>query len=548
MLHYFHHSTEGITLPEKFTYPFCYTPHVLCRMAVRQVQEYLQTHKDWYEELEKGKMFGVLVVKNKENGIGFVAAYSGILAGSNDHSYFVPPVYDMLHPDGHFKQEEHQISLINKKVDTLRTDSRLCECESRLMRLRAESVQELSAMKERMKKQKLQRDAQRVAWRTKGEEPDKAVEARMIRESQFQKAEYKRLERSWTERLQEVEDEWRGYLEMVEDLKKERKSRSAALQKWLFEQFEMLDYQGEKKNLIEIFCETPQGMPPAGAGECAAPKMLQYAYRQGWKPLAMAEFWWGMSPVDEVRHHGCFYPACKSKCEPILKHMLQGLDVEENPLEKRMCRSYGGQLEVVYEDEYLAVVNKPAGMLSVPGKSVAAPSVYKWVKEHYPTAEGPLLVHRLDMDTSGLLLIAKDKPTHEALQKLFESRQVEKEYLAVLDGMVHKAEGLIELPLSPDYSERPRQLVDTGHGKPAQTRYRVLELQGETTRIAFYPLTGRTHQLRVHAAHICGLYCPIKGDSLYGTPAERLYLHARKLRLVHPMTGCPIEIVKEPDF
>ncbi len=344
--------------------------------------------------------------------------------------------------------------------------------------------------------------------------------------------------------LQTQTEDWER---RISALKSERKPRSAALQQKLFEQFGMLNYRGEVKNLCEIFGQTVHKTPPAGAGECAAPKLLQQAYLHGWKPIAMAEFWWGDSPKTEIRHHGHYYPACKGKCEPILQHMLQGLQVEENPMLKRM-QVPSKNLEIVYEDPWLSVINKPAGMLSVPGKEDAV-SVYSLMREQYPEADSPLTVHRLDMATSGLMLIAKTKRVHQNLQAQFKNRLVRKRYVALLEGIVPKDKGTVDLPLCLNPLDRPRQMVHTEHGKPAITDYQVLErLDGKRTRIVFYPRTGRTHQLRIHAAHPLGLHCPIIGDELYGEKADRLYLHAEYLEFTHPITGETVRISKEAEF
>ena len=333
----------------------------------------------------------------------------------------------------------------------------------------------------------------------------------------------------------------------IESLKEERKQRSIALQQWIFRQFRLLNARGEEQDIYQIFEETAHRNPPAGTGECAAPKLLQHAYSNGLKPIAMAEFWWGESPKGEIRRHGYYYPACRHKCEPILNFMLQGLDVEPNPLLTSITDAT--QLETVYEDEYLLAVNKPAGMLSVPGKTGQA-SVLSILQERYPDATGPILVHRLDMDTSGLLLAAKDKVTHAELQKQFEGRSVKKRYIALLDGIPQDKElkGFIRLPLRPDFDNRPLQIVCFEYGKPAVTRYEILDTSEARTRIAYYPETGRTHQLRVHSAHPDGMNCPIVGDPLYGQPSDRLYLHAERLEFRHPNTGQHLRVHKEPMF
>lgn len=542
MLHRFTTSITDIPLPERFTYPFCYTPHPLCILAAKEVQSYLTRQTAWKDELRQGKMFGVLIVQTEHGETGYLAAFSGILAGKNLHPFFVPPVYDLLQPQGFFKIEEENISSINRNIRQLENDKAYAALSAEFARTIQSAENILATAKAQLKEAKTAREQRR-----KEKELNAQEEAELIRESQFQKAEYKRLERSWKARITTLQTQTEDWERRISALKSERKTRSAALQQKLFEQFGMLNYRGEVKNLCEIFGQTVHKTPPAGAGECAAPKLLQQAYLHGWKPIAMAEFWWGDSPKTEIRHHGHYYPACKGKCEPILQHMLQGLQVEENPMLKRM-QVPSKNLEIVYEDPWLSVINKPAGMLSVPGKEDAV-SVYSLMREQYPEADGPLTVHRLDMATSGLMLIAKTKRVHQNLQAQFKNRLVRKRYVALLEGIVPKDKGTVDLPLCLNPLDRPRQMVHTEHGKPAITDYQVLErLDGKRTRIAFYPRTGRTHQLRIHAAHPLGLHCPIIGDELYGEKADRLYLHAEYLEFTHPITGETVRITKEAEF
>ncbi len=538
-LHSFAGAAARIPLPDKFTYPFHYTPHPLCVMAAGEVQRYLMSVDVWQEELRKGKMFGVLVVRTSRGKIGFLAAFSGILAGKNQHAYFVPPVYDVQEPGGFFEIEEEQISAINERIRQLQEDTSYAECRQQLSAETLLARQEQDEMKNQMKEAKEQRE------RLRQEHPDDATLEILTRESQFQKAELKRLKQHWNTRLLSLQAEIEAFETEIERLRTERKTRSAALQQRLFKQFQMLDACGRKRDLCDIFQDTAQKVPPAGAGECAAPKLLQYAYRNGLQPVAMAEFWWGDSPKNEIRRHGYYYPACKGKCEPILRHMLQGLQVEDNPLQNDSHRDT--ELEILYEDEWLLVVNKPAGMLSVPGK-LDVDSVYQRVRRIYPEATGPMIVHRLDMATSGLLLIAKTKEVHQNLQAQFKNRTVRKRYVALLDGLVKRREGLIALPLRPDPEDRPRQVVDEVSGKPAVTLFETLACEAHRSRVLFFPQTGRTHQLRVHAAHPLGLDAPIVGDELYGKRAERLYLHAEYLAFRHPVSGRMIEVEKLAGF
>ena len=414
-----------LPLPERFTYPFCYEPHPLCQMAAEEVKREIERIQP-----TEGKMFGVLVVK-AEQGLGFLAAYSGLLEGRNDWPYFVPPVFDAQQPEGHFKQTERVIS-------------------------------------------------------AKGGD----------------------------------------------------KQMSQELQLWLFHQYRMLNAKGETKDLVDIWQDyhcSPRirnryPLPPGGTGDCCAPKFLQYAFSHGLKPICMAEFWWGPSPKSEIRHHGQFYPACRGKCKPILTWMLQGLDVDPNPEETGASHL---TIEVIYQDTTLAVINKPSGLLSVPGRtedySVATIAMERW--------PGSLPVHRLDMGTSGLMVIAKTKEAYVSLQEQFVKRTVKKRYIALVEGQPKEPKGRITLPLIFDPMNRPRQMVDYQRGKSAVTEYEVLDARDGRTLLALYPHTGRTHQLRMHCAHPDGLGSPIVGDELYGHKAERLCLHCDQIEFAHPVTG-----------
>jgi len=539
MFHSFQTSIAGIELPRLFTYPFHYTPHPLCVMAAGEVQAYINKQTRWKEELDKGKMFGVLIVRTSNGQTGYLAAFSGNLCGSNSHSFFVPPVYDLLKPDGFFKIEEEQISAINHQIGQLQNCDRYLELQQKMERETVSSQQALSEARKVLKAAKEKREQRRL------HRPNENEQAAMIRESQYQKAEFKRLERYWKEQISEIKTEMESFSSRIEALKAERRNRSAALQQKLFQQFNFLNAKGETKNLCAIFEETVQKTPPAGAGECAAPKLLQYAYLSGLSPIAMAEFWWGESPKTEIRHHGYYYPSCRGKCEPILRHMLQGLNVEPAPSERYSLSQ--NMPEILFEDQWLLVLHKPEGVLSVPGKSEEQ-SIYSLLRARYPEATGPLVVHRLDMATSGLLLAAKTQEIHRHLQAQFENRSIKKRYIALLDGILSEEEGVIDLPICPDYLDRPRQMVNEELGKTAITRYRVMDRKNGQTRIAFFPLTGRTHQLRVHAAHPLGLNCPIVGDELYGRKAERLYLHAEYLEFIHPVSGQRMVIEKKAEF
>ncbi len=515
---------EGESLPEQMNSPFDYVPHPLCRRAAAEVCAYLGEHPEWSDEIAEGKMFGVLVVRNSEDELGFLAAFSGNLAGTNLHRGFVPPVYDMLQPDERFRQGEAAISEINRRVEELERSVAMRTLKENLIHNEERAVREISEIKKNLEEQKVLRDNERSVT----SDPERLVALK--RESQFQKAEFSRLKKRWREEIERCRREVEAQQSQIDALRTERKQRSEELQRWLFEQFVMLNAKGEKQDLCEIFAQTPQRVPPAGAGECAAPKLLQYAYLNGLQPLAMAEFWQGRSPRGEVRHHGHFYPSCQGKCGPILGFMLQGLTVEKR------IKSEIVEPTLIYEDESLAVVVKPAGMLSVEGRSEKW-SVEKWARGHFADAERVMVAHRLDMATSGLLLIAKSLDIYNALQAQFHARMVEKRYVALLEGEVVVSGGRIELPLLADYENRPRQRIDFSRGKRAVTEYRVIDRRDGRTLVEFRPLTGRTHQLRLHAAHAEGLNAPIVGDVLYGERDERLCLHASHIAFVHPKTG-----------
>lgn len=497
--------------------PFCYEPHPLCLEAANEVRQYLNEHPEWGTEIQNGKMFGVLVCEDQEQRLGFLAAYSGQIGGREDWPWFVPAVFDYLQPDGYFKQEEARITDINRRVETLEHHPRRISLKDEVLRLREQASTEIEAYQSMMQEAKMRRDTQR---RTEGQTEE------MIRQSQFQKAELRRLKKRWTEKISETETRLNSQDEELASLRQERKQRSDALQRWLFNHFLMLNAQGQTRSLTAIFAQTRQGIPPSGSGECCAPKLLQYAYAHHLRPLSIAEFWQGRSPRMEIRHHDHYYPACRGKCKPILEWMLP------NPI--RPISPIGpigpiSPISPIGPTSSFLVINKPSGLLSVDGLS-GEPSVESILKAQYPEV---YMVHRLDMDTSGLMVVALTQEAYHSLQQQFLKRTVQKEYVALLEHDV-AGNGQIELPLRPDLLDRPRQVVDTENGKPALTEYHAL---GDH-RIKLIPHTGRTHQLRVHCAHHAGLNNPILGDPLYGTQkADRLYLHAETLSFDDPETG-----------
>lgn len=552
-----HHLNTDILPPHQFTFPFCYEPHPLCRLAAAEVERHIVESGVWQGETSCGKMFGVLVVREKrkvkseksncsDGALGFIAAYSGLLAGRNDWAYFVPPVFDAQQPDGHFKVTERSISDINKEIDGIRRSADYQSAKKREEELRQSADEQIAAMKQRIASAKAERDRRRSDAQAGLLQISEAEAAAMTRESQTLKADLRRLKQRLDAQLSAAHALTVQYDERIAALRQLRRSMSDELQRWLFEQYRMLNARGEERNLIDIFSATTHAVPPAGAGDCCAPKLLQYAYSHGLQPVCMAEFWWGESPRQEIRHHLSYYPACRSKCLPILTHMLQGLDVEPNPLMAAATE----QLKIVYEDDAICVVDKPAGMLSVPGKdnmeSVESIMRQRW----HQYDSNPIMVHRLDRDTSGLMVVARTLKAYHSLQQQFARRLAAKRYEAVLDGVPATHDGTINLPLMPDITDRPRQCVDMQHGKPSVTTYRVVSTRANRTLVWLYPHTGRTHQLRVHCAHPLGLATPILGDPLYGrgTAAPRMYLNAAELEITHPVTGRRMQWKSESAF
>ena len=553
---------SGIDFPERMNNPLDYQPHPLCIAVCKELQTYLSEREDWREEIDKGKMFGVLIVENAQPAsgapeIGYLAAYSGQIGGRSDWDDFVPAVFDYLQPDGYFKTHEAEISGINQSIRKLEANTHMKEAKGLILQLQEERKHTIAAYQEKLKKAKAKRDARREAGSLNPEE-----EAEMVKESQFMKAELRRLKKSLSEKTS-LETEYEAYQADILSLKQLRKTLSDALQQWLFSQFRMQNHEGESKDLLEIFRDAAlrdyqqatiatsriaalKMVPPAGSGECCEPKLLQYAYSLGYKPLQMAMFWWGESPKEEIRHHLHFYPACNGKCKPILQWMLPASTFEPAAVDLSLYN----KVETLYEDREIAVIHKPEGLLSVPGKDAAQPSVYALMRSKYPEATGPLIVHRLDMSTSGVMMIAKTEFAYHRLQKAFLNHQIQKKYVAIISGKVIPEKGIISLPLMPDYLDRPRQIVDHEQGKEAITEYEVLEpVDDSHLRIALYPKTGRTHQLRVHCAHQEGLNAPILGDPLYGNEkAARLHLHAEEITFEHPLTGKKMTITRKADF
>ncbi|WP_298767218.1 RluA family pseudouridine synthase [uncultured Polaribacter sp.] len=552
-LHSFSTDISGIKPPEKFTFPFYYQPHALAKLATKQLQDYLEHQKDFTHNFgfakDKanaiGKMFGVLVVKDLNNNFGFLAAFSGKLEDESCPDYFVPHVFNLRSKNSFYRKGEIEIEKLSEQLVALENNIDFLKLKKRVYKRTKTIEEDLAFQRKKMKAAKKNRKARKKEGAiTLSEKDFKALLQTLAQESFNDQFFYKELVIYYDDKIAKDKTKLNNLEEKIAFLKSERKRISANLQHTLFEKFQFLNQQKESKALIAIF-NNPEIKPPAGAGECAAPKLLQFAFLNNLKPVCMAEFWWGISPNSAIRKHKNYYPACQSRCKPILNHMLKGIKMDENLLLKQAADNLN--LEIIFEDDAILVVNKPAEFLSVPGKELTD-SVYTRIKEKYPNATGPLIVHRLDMSTSGILVLTKTKEANKILQSQFINRTIKKRYVALLDGTINKEKGTINLPLRVDLEDRPKQLVCFEHGKPAETYYEVIERKNNKTRIYFYPITGRTHQLRVHAAHKNGLNTPIIGDDLYGKKQNRLHLHAEFISFLHPSTREKMSFSIEPNF
>ena len=617
-----HHFPEDTVFEEPgyFTDPFRYIPHPLVRLAAAEVIARIDSKQELREALSEGKMLGVLVCSatisddrhagSQSRSVGvcstrpsslsstakgticYIAAFSGNVAGRSIIDGFVPPIFDLTAPDGHFKKREAEISEINRQIEELRASDRRECLESELAEARCRREKEIEAFKEQMVISKRMREEIRSSC------TDPTILEKLILESQHEKAEFRRLKQALNAVVDGLIEQIALFNDRIETLKKQRAAMSDELQDWIFRQYIVHNALGEKSSIAEIFAD--QGIvPPGGTGECAAPKLLEYAYCNGLTPIAMGEFWYGKSPQTAVRTHGHFYPSCTSKCGPLLRFMLEGQDltsglytdrirVTENPI-------------IVFEDDAIVVVEKPSGIPSVPGLDgrtslLELLSATSSERQHHTVmsserSESRHLhpVHRLDMDTSGIMLFAKTPEAAIHLRRQFEEHSVRKTYIARVSGTPSQSaeasgtvlppwpqgegptkwegssqkpsqtgtgrSGHIELPLSADYDERPRQKVDFKQGKEAHTEYRIVsENPDGTADLLLYPHTGRTHQLRVHCAHTLGLGRPILGDLLYGAhcvkdnsyqAASRLCLHALSITFRHPVTSEPLTFTSE---
>ena len=535
--------TDKVHIPSSFNFPFNHIPNELSLIAASILKKELDSSPIQHDFDVQGKMFGVLMVKNTNGELGFLKAFSGKLDQNEYPEGYVPPVFDLHDKNSFFKKEEKKIDLLTEEILALENATHYQNMKSELK----EAVDELSVtidrLKDRLIKSKtLRKEARRLKKKELSSVAYEEFNQQLNEQSKQEQILFKKEKKALQMHLELLRQKFKKAEGLIEKKKRERKKLSAQIQAKIFEHYSFYNAKKEKKNLLALFENTAFGTPPSGSGECCAPRLLQYAYTYGLSPICFTEFWWGRSPESEIRIHQNHYPACRGKCGPILQHMLEGLEVDSDPL---IPVEKINAVPVLYEDDLVIAVEKPANLLSVPGKEIEY-SLTSIVKKQFPTIQGPGLVHRLDYETSGIVLIGKTMDSYKALQKQFLSRAVQKKYVALLEHPIDSGLGEIDLPLTLDIFNRPRQLVCFEKGKPALTKYRLINKKG--TRIEFFPVTGRTHQLRVHAAHQKGLNSPILGDSLYGNSNERLFLHAASLVFRHPQTNEIIEVDSQVPF
>jgi len=567
----FEHNIGRFTLPERFTFPFCYEPHSLSLLASKELQQQL-TDSAYYQQAfaQTGKMFGVLIVENTAGEVGYLSAYSGKLItdeGSPQSTInFVPPVFDIEAETDSFQAEINIINRLNGELDTLLANPLLDQYQQALELTFNQQDKQLDEHRKQMAVNKKLRKEKRSQATNNLSGDDLAQSLKKLAQDSIDgKNQLRDLKVYWQDLILQAQQNLDSLTDEINRIKKKRKQLSTKLQKQLFKQYRLLNIAGVEKDPIELFQNLPYQIPPAGTGDCAAPKLLQHAFKQNMKPIAMAEFWWGQAPKSEIRQHKNFYGACSGKCQPILAHMLEGMAIDENPL--LVNPAEGKLLDIIYQDEDIVVVNKPSEFLSVPGKNIED-SVYLRIKQLFPQATGSYIVHRLDMSTSGLMVLTLTKRAQKNIQQQFINRTIKKRYVAILEGKVageiesilKNNSGEINLPLRGDFEDKPKQLVCFEQGKKAKTQWEVIGLVEGKSKLYLYPETGRTHQLRVHCAHPLGLNLPILGDDLYGrsnrlthdgmtdTQVKRLYLHAEMLTLTHPITKKEMTFQVEADF
>jgi len=530
-------------LPDLVPSPFATPPHPLAAEACRLLQQRLISMLD-PAAMRSGKMFGILVVRDESGQIGFLSAFSGMLNKQWQLPGFVPPLFIQADQDRFLLAGRATLADLTGQIERLEhliDESTLHEQLSELCKQRDRA---LATLKLRHQAAKKERRQQRQTFSALSDHQRQHHMADLALASQHDKREATNAGLTWQQQIAPLQQQLDALHQQRLELTNRRAETSRQLHRQVFATYQLSNRLAETSPLDRFYRDQ---MPPAGSGDCAGPKLLHYAHHHRLTPIAMAEFWWGPSPSTGIRHHGHYYPACRGKCHPILPFMLRGIAVEAEPDYRQQVDA--DEPKTVYEDDAILLVNKPAGLLSAPGKTVHDSALSRLIERH-PDIPELTLMHRLDMATSGLLLLAKNKKAIRFLHKQFLQHKIEKRYEALLENhpATERAEGLIDLPLRVDLDDRPRQMVCHQSGKQARTRWRIIGREGDFTRVHFEPLTGRTHQLRVHASHRDGLNAAIVGDALYGSPAERLMLHAGYLAFSHPVSRERMEFTAPTPF
>ncbi|MEZ9910044.1 pseudouridine synthase [Vibrio sp. 10N.261.51.A3] len=539
-----------LALPTRFTFPYYYTPHPVCEFAMLQLQQSLVDCG--VNETSQGNLYAVLLVQNPTTqGLGYLSAFSGLqldpaLVSQLNNIHFVPPAFDSKQFQSQNSANLARQLQLSDDIEKLQQSHNLDTLLAELEGLKIESAKAIEAFQLAMAANKAQRNELREQANQEKALGNLESAANLLKQlgnqSSQEKRDLKALRIEWKQKIAERQSQ----IDLIESELKNRKQDHQAVSQQLETQrlshYRFINQAKQSKNLLELL-DGKDALE--GSGDCCLPKLLNFAFEHGFKPLALSEFWWGLPPTDIIRQHANLYPVCQSKSFEILEHQLSGIELEDNPL--IVNPAVGKSFNIVYEDDEIVVVNKPEEFLSVPGKFIED-SVYTRIKARYPDATGPLIIHRLDMSTSGLLILALTAESNKHIQKQFINRTVEKRYTALLDGEITGESGNISLPLRGDITDRPRQLVCHQHGRNAETHWQVVSTHNCKTKVHLYPKTGRTHQLRVHCAHPLGLGVPIRGDDLYGYKRERLHLHAGYLKLIHPTTGEWMEFEVPSEF
>lgn len=536
--------------------------HPLAQAAAAQViAELPAATLDALQQPGAGKMFGVLVVADAAR-VGFLRGFSGKLDGVWQRTGFVPPLFDEAARALWWTDGEAYLATLDAQLQTLEQSAAWQDAHANVQTADAAQTSELAQLRDEL----TLRRAARATLRAQHND-DLSLLDRLDGESRRDGALQREAKQRLANALQAAHATLQPLTAAHTELLKLRSATSRRFMQTVYDEYQLRGPQGEVVPLRSCFAPHD---PPGGAGDCAAPKLVGFANLSSLQPLALAEFWIGAPPTHGGRVHGVFYPPCRGKCGAILPRMLPAI-VASPPASIVAARSQLGdaidtarasvltgadELRIWFQDDRLVVVEKPSGMLSIPGrgpKLVDSLQIRLQLALQNPTAT---VAHRLDQDTSGLMIVCLDAATLAAMHQLFARRDVTKHYIAILDGALPSlsvgSTGSITLPLRPDHYDRPRQIVDVELGKPAHTDFQVLAIADNQTRVQLAPLTGRTHQLRIHAAHPDGLGMAIVGDRIYGRGPDatvpRMMLHAASLRFVHPWTGQSIEVESPVPF